>query len=568
VTNKQLKILLIEDDPKDTVLINEILGQAARKNQTFELESVDRLEKGIKCLSEGGFDAILIEHRLMNGKTRDFCLQLEAEKPNLPVIVLASPTENERALDGLKNSTFDYLFKKGTAPTLFARIIRSAIERSRIRKELDFVTKELQVANSRLQEMSMIDPLTEILNRRGLQQALSRIIQRSQRDKSSVLAILIDLDDFKHINDTLGHAAGDIILKEIAKKLRNSLRATDCVGRIGGDEFMILLPSTRIAEGKHVAERVRLAVAEPISLSSGQEVGLTASLGVAPVTDPLPSVDDLQTRAHPIMLESKHNGKNRVTYGEKKRRKNKKSKHDSSMLEVLAAFREGSCFYAAKQAIVQLSDGKIVGYEFLSRSTVRSFEMPNDFFRLALESNILTLVDHHCFKACTEAAIPFAKKLRCHFNLYPSTMIGIPPEHLISCMPPLEGGHCVEISEQQIIGDPSYLLKTVQKLQGAGILIAIDDVGFGRSCLESLIILEPDIVKIDRKWVDGSSQDPARERSLIRLVKAIRGLGAEAVAEGIEKEEDLELLKSLGVKYGQGYLFGKPVPCSEKVKTT
>jgi len=135
-----------------------------------------------------------------------------------------------------------------------------------------------------------------------------------------------------------------------------------------------------------------------------------------------------------------------------------------------------------------------------------------------------------------------------------------PIERLMTLFPAnkTDGNYVIEISEQQFIGDPAYLRDHVQALKERGLLVAVDDVGFGRSSLESLIILEPDIVKIDRKYVSGISEEPAKARLLKRLVKVVNSLGAELVAEGIECREELDLLVEMGVPFGQGWLWGKP----------
>ncbi len=135
-----------------------------------------------------------------------------------------------------------------------------------------------------------------------------------------------------------------------------------------------------------------------------------------------------------------------------------------------------------------------------------------------------------------------------------------PIERLMTLFPSnkTDGNYVIEISEQQFIGDPAYLRDHVQALKERGLLVAVDDVGFGRSSLESLIILEPDIVKIDRKYVSGISEEPAKARLLKRLVKVVNSLGAELVAEGIECREELDLLVEMGVPFGQGWLCGKP----------
>ena len=152
------------------------------------------------------------------------------------------------------------MYKETTDPELFIRTVWHAVEQHQARKELTSLTEELHMAHTRLAELSLIDPLTELLNSRGLQRVISREMERSWHHESNILAILIDVDDFKRINETLGRAIGDLILKKIAQKLKDSLRTTDYVARIGGDEFIILLPETRLVEGERIAERVRLAV--------------------------------------------------------------------------------------------------------------------------------------------------------------------------------------------------------------------------------------------------------------------------------------------------------------------
>ncbi len=173
---------------------------------------------------------------------------------------------------------------------------------------------------------------------------------------------------------------------------------------------------------------------------------------------------------------------------------------------------------------------------------------------------MLTWVDHLCLKTCVDASHKMPEQARWHLNLFPSTMIGIPVQHILDEFPEgvTRGSFCVEISEQQIIGNPSYLAEPVAALRQAGILIAIDDVGFGQSCLESLVLLNPDIIKIDKKLVFNVSQDSDRANSLRRLLRVAESLHAEVVAEGIERREDLEFLKDVGVHYGQGYLWGRP----------
>jgi diguanylate cyclase (GGDEF)-like protein len=435
----------------------------------------------------------------------------------------------------------------------------------RVEEIVEKRTHELRRANEVLkretakritaQKIANIDPLTELLNRRGLEVELSKEIRRASRTDAPLTAVLLDCDDFKRINETLGHAVGDVVLKEVATRLKDSLRPTDHVARIGGDEFLVLLPDTRMAEAMHAGERLRLAVSDnPLRLASGP-VKLTASLGIERVPMSVVSIEEVLARTHLSLRHSKRTGKNRVSS-----REGKGSAPGPSLSHVVQALRLGGSFRAVKQAIVSLSDEAVVGWEFLSRGPRGSFEMPYDFFRVALERNILTLVDLHCLRACIASSRSLPAGMSCHVNLLPSTMLSMPEERLVELFAPAGGGRgfCVEVSEQQFIGDPACLRGPVRALKNLGVQVAIDDVGFGRSSLETLIMLEPDIVKIDQRFVKGASLDRGKEQLLRRLVRVVAAMGSELIAEGIESREDLGLLRDVGVPFGQGFLWGRP----------
>ncbi len=199
------------------------------------------------------------------------------------------------------------------------------------------------------------------------------------------------------------------------------------------------------------------------------------------------------------------------------------------------------------------------GREYFGRFSGDDYLMPDDFFRIAREAKILTVVDRACLKVCVEASLRHPK-VQAHMNLFPSTLMDISPDQLIREFSNAGdiSRYCIEISEQQVICDPSHLVGTIRALRNAGVSIAIDDVGFGRSCLESLILLEPDVVKIDKRWIHGIHQDPDRQRLLKRLIHIIESCESQAVAEGIETEGERQLLLDFGVRIGQGYLFGRP----------
>lgn len=548
---QSIRILLIDDEPDPVLALGQMLA-GGEPSVHFTLESHRTLESGMERLSLGGMDVVLLDLYLPDSKGLSTYTRLAAQFPEVPVVILSGLQDESLALEAVKNGAQDYLLKDEVSALHAVRVIRFAMERQRIKTELD-------QAKARLERIAFIDPVTELFNRRGIQEILSHEIQRAKRKESNLLVLLINLDDFKRINTALGATVGNVILKEVALKLKNSLRATDYMARVGGDEFLVLLPDTRLAEGISVAEKVRLAISTTtISMSQREVVKITASLGLVNAGELeglQPTIDELLAKTHVVLGRGRQMGINRVSYDGSELESGDDSHSFSSALRRLHA---GGSFYAVMQPIVRLEDRNEVAYELLIRSTVKGFESPDDFFRASLEGNILTAVDRHCFKTCAHSASILPAHIRRHVNLFPSTLMGVPVDHLLELLPANEASYCVEISEQQIIGDPSYLLEPVRKLRNAGVLIALDDLGFGRSCLESLILLEPDIVKIDKRCVTGITEEHANMRSLKRLLRMATSLGAEVVAEGVESKSDLAVLMDLGVSSAQGYFLGKP----------
>ncbi len=512
-------------------------------------------------IRETEYDLVLLDLMLPDSTGIDTFSKVKTEARHTPVVIMTGLDNDQVAINAVRRGAEDYLVKSDISSRLLMRIIHHAIDRHRIKEKLASVTGRLRETNLQLEKMALLDPLTELYNRRGLQQVFSREIQLGIREGHRPLVLLLDVDDFKKINDSLGHPVGDILLKEIAKKIRESVRISDHVARIGGDEFILLLPKTSLREGIHLAERLRMAVSgTKIHVSETETLGITISMGLTSIHGDITSVDELLAIVDPLLRQSKRKGKNRVTCDEQGPGQDGSMTTSTFSEKFSAVLRRGTDFFALKQPIMNLADLSIIGYEFLSRLKSEGVCMPNDFFRIAREQNLLTLVDHYCFRSCVAASAELSPELHRHINLFPATIVDISPEEVIgklsvSC--PAKS-YCFEISEQQILGDPSHLIGPVEAFKRYGVSIAVDDVGFGNTCLESLILLEPDVIKLDKKYVRGISQDTHIERTFRRILKVAEDLDAEVIAEGIETQEDLDILRNLGVKYGQGFFLGLP----------
>ena len=415
----------------------------------------------------------------------------------------------------------------------------------------------------KLQAMTIHDPLTGVLNRRGFQDVLSKTFAMIQRLGLSVHVLLLDLDDFKQINDRHGHGVGDAMLVAVTQMIQQTVRQTDYIARVGGDEFMVLLLDNREGDAVKVADKIRMAVAQTsMGVSFGDIVKTTCSIGIVPLGDKPVSIDVLLQKLHLSLHLCKSEGKNRIAYqGEQVKIDLKGSDATSEFKKILAA---GEKFYAASQPIFDLRNMTKVGFELLSRLDYDGDSSPDAFFLFARNANILGIVDYACMRTCLNAlkeavaVIPVARRI--YINMFPSTFTEISVDCLLQdfAFAGEDISFCIEINEQQILGDPFYLIPSVMRLKNAGIMIALDHYGFGRSSIETLVLLEPDIVKIDRKIINGISKDARKFNSLKRLLKVMESCKASVIAEGIETKEDFEVLRNLGVTYGQGFLMGKP----------
>ncbi len=443
--------------------------------------------------------------------------------------------------------------------SLALNMLGEELEATTASKEaLSQLNEQLRDSNRRLEELARLDPMTRLLNRRGLDSLLLAECERSARQNSPVCAVLLDCDDLKSVNSRHGHAVGDLVLCEISARIQGVLRGVDHVARVGGDEFLVILPDTRMPEAMLVAERIRLAVShQPMHLGNKVHV-ITVSLGVASIGTEAPSIEQIFTATRLSLQHSKMRGKNRSSTVDPMVADS--DVRAAELQEVLEGLCSGRHLHAVAQSILT-TDEDIIGFELLSRRNHAPYSMPKEFFRVALENNALTSVDLACVQTCLAEATNRRLMGRLHINIFPSTLLEVPVDRLLSMIPAgtTERTYCVEISEQQCFGNPARLRKVITPMKQAGILIAVDDVGFGRTSLETLLVLEPDIIKIDRNYIEGVASDSVKGAHLKRMIGALQVLGAEVIAEGVERREDLDFLTDFNLPFVQGFLWGEPV---------
>ncbi len=404
-------------------------------------------------------------------------------------------------------------------------------------------------------DLALRDPLTGLWNRRGVEDLLDREIRIGRRSDQRICLVLVDCDNFKSLNDHFGHDAGDTALQEIAVRIRASLRPADVVGRVGGDEFLVILPDTRPGEAQRVAERIRDAIAHTPIRHRDLSFEATVSIGVAPLPVPLHTCTPTEARtlADAALNSSKRAGRNRVTLADP----TANGVHgDPSLLLGGAGFR------CAAQPIRNLRDRSLVGYEMLTRGPV-GCESPAVLFALAAAHDRIVELDRICLRNALEAGrrlrAEHGEAIHLHVNARPCTLLEMSDLEWRTLLDGLPTDHvCIEVCEQDLIGVPVDLRLRIDGLRDLGAKIALDDVGFGKSCLEALLLLEPDVIKLDRALVQDCDTDESRRRMLARMRTLATTFGAVVVPEGIETAGELGTLLDLGFEIGQGYLLGRP----------
>jgi diguanylate cyclase (GGDEF)-like protein len=434
----------------------------------------------------------------------------------------------------------------------FHLFVRDVTQRIRSEAETAELAASLADANRRLERQAHIDPLTGLLNRRGLERHIAKLQTRARRRATRTAVILVDIDDFKQINDRHGHTGGDRVLEEVAQALERLARASDFVARIGGDEFLLVLPDTRLGEATLIAERMRSAIAdEAVELGEGH-AQVTASFGVSTLPEGDTTIARLVEAVSLELTNSKSGGKNHVCAGGE-------VDQDTPLGEILA----GEGLRAVHQPIHDLLENRVVAYEMLARGPNGRYELPEVFLGFLHAGEGATRLDLACLRACVDAARRLPPDTCVHVNLFPSTLTDAGAERVLS---ELERGgterrFCVELNERDLPGDSPELAAEVRALKAAGVQVAIDDVGFGNTSLEALVRLDPDVIKIDRACVSAEDDGCGLER----LLSVANVLGARVIAAGIEDEPTLERRRALRVRYGQGYLWGRPQPTDSGV---
>jgi diguanylate cyclase (GGDEF)-like protein/PAS domain S-box-containing protein len=427
----------------------------------------------------------------------------------------------------------------------------------------------IKQTEARLSQLAHHDALTGLANRLAFNLNLEQALERAKRHHHKVALLFLDLDRFKLINDTLGHASGDSMLRIIAERLKHSVRAEDMVARIGGDEFTIVLEEiTQTNDAATLAQKLIRAIAEPMQLND-QEIVITTSIGLSIYPDDANTAADLAKAADAAMYRAKARGRHTFEFytSELTDHAIQKLSTENNLRQALA--RDELMLYFQPQ--IDVATGKLSGVEALLRwqHPQLGLLLPEQFIRIAEESQ---LIDHIgvwvLHQACAQtrswrdAGLPrirIAVNLSARQIMYDSTVDAVQHALDVNGLKPTDVLFELEITES-VLQSEEQIIEPLRQLRQLGISIAIDDFGTGYSSLSHLKQLPIDTLKIDRAFMRNIPQDANNKAITTAIISMGHSLGLRVIAEGIETQAQLQFLKRYACDEAQGFLFSEAVP--------
>ena len=430
---------------------------------------------------------------------------------------------------------------------------------------------ERKILEQELAHQAFHDPLTNLANRALFRNRVELAVARATRETNPVAVMFLDLDNFKTINDSLGHAAGDLVLIDVGRRIRDCLRPGDTAARLGGDEFGILLEPADPAGARFVAERIMEALS-PAFLVQRNEVVVHASIGIVVASESAESAEEILRNADVAMYAAKAHGKARYEVFEP-------GMHASALerleieTDLQRALERGELFLHY-QPVVSLADGRIVGAEALVRwqHPRRGVVSPSGFIPVAEESGLIVplgrwVLAEGCRQANRWRALRPDDPISVSMNVSAAELeredfvdhvqgvlvqTGVDPGLIV-----------LEITESTLMRDVKEASRRLAALKSLGVRLALDDFGTGYSSLSYLKRFPMDVLKIDQSFVQGLSAGPEESALARAIVQIGRTLKMRTVAEGIETSEEMERLRGLGCELGQGFHLCRPVPPGE-----
>lgn len=548
MTRRPLRLLILEDREEDAELALRELRKAGFDPSWRRVDD----EAGFRHALDPDLDLILADYHQPSFDALRALKLMQAAGLQIPFVILSGAVGEEIAVAAVREGAMDYVLKDRLAR--LGTAVTNALEQAELRRRQ-------RMARAALEHQALHDALTDLPNRLMLRQELERTIMSKQ---TPVALLLLDVDNFKEINDSFGHAVGDALLRQLGPRLTENLDGASMVARLGGDEFAVLLPNTGTDSAAAVAHRLLRGLERPF-LSDDHAVEVTASVGIAVYPPHGLTAEVLLQRAEVAMYAAKRNSGTYALY------RAEDDPFDAGKVVLRADLRraidrrEIKLYY---QPQASLSTGEVTGLEALARweHPVRGWVPPNVFIPIAermglikpLTGQLLELAASDSARWMNQQVIPVAVNVSMR-NLTDGRF----PDQLEEAV---QAGRVaaerlkLEITESAVMADPARVLEAMNRSQSLGFRFAIDDFGTGYSSLTYLQKLPVEEIKIDRSFISQLLSDEGSAAIVRATIELAGSLGLDVVAEGVEDEETWQQLRQLGCSAAQGYYLSRPMP--------
>lgn len=560
-----MRLLLVDDDELDRQAVIRVLKNPSLVKDIVQANTAVR---ALKLFDEDTFDIVLLDYRLPDMECLDVLNQLTQHADKQAAVVILTGMEDNETIE--RNCIFagaqDFLLKK----ELSERHLTKALLHAQARHALN---SKLIDTHKRLKYLAENDPMTGLPNRYFFEEHLNSAIQRAQRLNAQLGLIYLDIDNFKLINDSLGHDSGDQLLQQIAQRLLQVVRDGDVVCRLGGDEFAIVVQDldTETSVGA-LAQRVLESVREPITLNNAEHF-ITCSIGISTYPRCALNVEDMQKHADLAMYQVKRQGRNGFHFFSEELQD--QILHRIMMEAELRSQRLQNQLVQYYQPVIHAQTLEISGAEMLIRwnHPTRGLLPPITFIDVVEELGFMAAIDtqnrelacrqvaqwhkdhlinEHFVLAVNASEQLLQQETMCHDIQRDLESTGLP-------------GACltIEVTESVLVSDFDKTSLLLKQLKTLGITIALDDFGIGYSSMSYLKWLPASILKVDRSFVQNVPGSEADSRILKALIAMAKSLDLEVIVEGIETLEQARLCRELGADMLQGYLFAKPLSADD-----
>ncbi len=551
-----LDLLLVEDNRNDYVLVANALR--SHDFEEFNITRVGRLDEAVDIINRESFDLVISDLNLPDSSATNTVCALGQYADRFPVVVLSSITDQRVAQMAISTGIEDYFVKDYLSNTeLLHKTIDFSLERHRIKSQLNR-------ARSEHEHYATHDIVCNIPNRLLFIDRLNRAIAQSERYGDSLALVFIDLDDFKPVNDGLGHDAGDYLLSSVARRIKDQIRESDTIARIGGDEFAVLLPRCEDALNlDQLLQQIKRVVSEPVIYQS-LTCSVSASIGVARFPKDADSRHNLMHYADLAMFEAKSQGGNRIRYFRETMADTRQRRRqlENDLREALDKKELGLSY----QPVTQFDDDSLYGVEVLlhwPRSGQTDVMYHRDILQVAIDSRLTVRLGHYMLDKLSqdmERLVQSGTK-RLLIN---SSIAQLRHNGFVDALAEIAqlwssfGRECyVEIAEAEATEDIKSVVAVINKMKKKNIKTILDHFGAGQASLSHIKSrdLAVDAVKIDGSYICEGSSDK-RDKSVLRaIINLIHDLGLDCIALGVETAKQDVCIRELGCSLAQGRFY-------------